>query len=258
MSEDNQGQSAPETEAGTPQEALVIGTPLTEAELKAWAVVIAAGGVAQNFSPDPDAPEELPNAELTEDLVRFGVKAEWPPAETFARQAADMGGPLFNPTAWADDPFYRAVWEVWRAVAQALVPLKLGIDPEAEPPTRARLPRDPDDDGFEQDAAGAFERETFRGPRAKGPIPTNIKHQRKGAGTPLSQVKGIGDAIEKRLMAAGVGNAEQLAMMNDVDLDALADRDPGLPDLLRKRPFGGLRASPIEAARQLVNDASPG
>ncbi|MEP3072832.1 hypothetical protein [Maricaulis sp.] len=207
---------------------------------------------------DPDLPWSSENMEAARRLLDFGRRHSFPPAETFARQAPDLGGPAFSAERWRCDVLYRASWEAFRGVLVALSPLKLGFDPVPEPPTRPRLPRDPDDDGFEQDAAGAFERETFRGPRAKCSIPTNIKPQRKGAGTPLSQVKGIGDAIEKRLMAAGVGNAEQLAMMNDVDLDALADRDPGLPDLLRKRPFGGLRASPIEAARQLVNDASPG
>lgn len=172
------------------------------------------------------------------ELIDFGRRHQWPPAEAFARQGRVYGVP-FNERAWHGDPLYRAGWEAFRAIGAALAPLKLGLDPEPEPAEPRPQPRPgPGDNALERVGRHRIDYGfNTRRPAAKV------------ARTPLSAVKGIGEKIEARLMEVGFEGVEHFAGCSPHERVAMIAKDEGLADLVERGDLIAKAHAHLDAAK---------
>ncbi|CAK9000921.1 Uncharacterized protein SCF082_LOCUS6710, partial [Durusdinium trenchii] len=133
--------------------------------------------------------------EVAAELIAFGERYDWPPAETFARQYCEIVGERFDVEMWNADPSCRASWEAFRLLGEALANSDFGFDPVAEPkPARAPVP-DPEDRALERDS----QRERLDPPRA------------------LTLVKGIGQKTARALQDAGIRDLDHFLTFADRD-----------------------------------------
>lgn len=101
-------------------------------------------------------------AEVTEALLAFARRHNWPPAEAFAREAAAHGVEFF-PDAWANEPIYRLLWRLVRSILMELASEPLGFD---APETAPRGGYRPQPDAFAK-APGIMDREGLVKPPAR-------------------------------------------------------------------------------------------
>jgi predicted flap endonuclease-1-like 5' DNA nuclease len=154
-------------------------------------------------------------AEVMDRLYDFGVKREFPPAETFCRQFCEWSGQPFDAARWKEDISLRAQWLVFRAAVKALSSIDIPSEPAEPAPAR---PRDPDD-GFERQS-GAFDRERIGGGKAKTrlqPVEPSAAEVARGK-VPLTDVKGIGKATAAKLEAVGINTVGELASLPEEGL----------------------------------------